>query len=276
MPNNSKQFIENAAFQVREDYDFTNPEIDLFQLGQEVGIDIQTQYQQNHGISGALIRNGNDFLIFYSSSINNIPYQRFSIAHEFGHYFLPEHPENILKEGAHFSSAGAKGNTKDPYEKEADYFSTCLLMPKSLFESEMYKFNDGMEAIKALANIFNTSLTTTAIRYIELSEAPALLIISSNGLVDAVFSTKELRKFGNCLYTKNSIFPQKNIVFTEVSKKEIYLSEWLDTEHSVKALEESLTLGSYEKTLTVVTTSTIYDEIEEDTNDEIWAPPSFK
>lgn len=276
MSNNSKQFIEKEAFQIRQAYDFTNPEIDLFKLGQEIGIDIQTQSQQSHGISGALIRSGNDFMIYYSSSVNNIPYQRFSIAHEFGHYFLPEHPENILKNGAHFSSAGAKRNAKDPYEKEADYFSTCLLMPKSIFENEMYKFNDGMEAIKALANLFNTSLTATAIRYIELSDSPAMLIISSNGLVDAVFSTRELRKFGDCRYTKNSTFPEKNIISTELSKKEIYLSDWFNTNYNIKALEESITLGSYEKTLTVITTSTIYDEIEEETNDEIWEPPSFK
>lgn len=276
MPNNSKQFIEKEASQIRQDYDFTDPEIDLFKLGQELGIDIQTHAQNSHGISGALIRNGNEFMIYYSSSINHVPYQRFSIAHEFGHYFLPEHPENIFKDGIHYSAAGAKRNSKDPYEKEADYFSTCLLMPRFIFENEMYKFSDGMEAIKALANLFNTSLIATAIRYIELSDSPAMLIISSNGLIDAVFSTKELRKFGNCLYTKNSILPQKNIISIELSKKEIYLSDWLDTNYNIKALEESITLGSYEKTLTVVTTSTIYDEIEEDTNDEIWDPPSFR
>ncbi len=276
MPNNSKQFIEKEALQIRQDYDFTNPEIDLFQLGQEIGIEIQTQSQQNHGISGALIRNGNDFIIYYSSSINHIPFQRFSIAHEFGHYFLPEHPDNILKNGAHYSTAGKKSNLKDPFEKEADYFSTCLLMPKTIFESEMYKFNDGMEAIKALANLFNTSLTATALRYIELSTSPAMLIISSKGIVDAVFSTRELSKFGSCLYTKNGAFPQKNIISTDLSQKEVYLSDWLDTDQNIKALEESITLGSYEKTLTVITTSTLYDEIDEETNDEIWEPPSFK
>lgn len=274
MSNNIKQFIEKEAIQIRQDYDFLDPEIDLFRLGEELGIEIKTQSQTSHGISGALIRSGNNFMIYYASSINNIPYQRFSIGHEFGHYFLPEHPENILKNDAHFSSAGT--GSKDKYEREADYFSTCLLMPKFIFEQEMYKYNDGMEAIKSLASIFNTSLTSTAIRYIELTEAPAMLVISSNGFVDAVFSTKELRKFGQCLYAKNSVFPSKNIVSIEILKREIYLNEWIDTNHSIKALEESVTLGSYEKTLTVVTTSTIYDEVEEELSDEIWAPPSFK
>lgn len=274
MSKNTKQFIEQQAFQVREEYGFTSYEIDLHKLGDEVGIEIQTQEVDQHGISGALIRSGNNFLIYYSSFINNIPYQRFSIAHEFGHYFLPEHPENIFdSNGWHISSANT--NSKNSYEKEADYFSTCLLMPKKLFEDEIYKFNDGLEAIKGLASIFNTSLTTTAIRYIELTETPAMLVISSKGIIEAVFDTKELRKFGARRYTKNSIFPNKNIMSTEALKKEIFLHEWVDTNQNIKAIEETIALGAYDKILTIVTTTTLYDEIDEHEEDR-WEPPQFK
>ncbi|MGL5140824.1 MAG: hypothetical protein ACRC69_05400 [Acinetobacter baumannii] len=66
MSKNTKQFIEQQAFQVREEYGFTTYEIDLHQLGDKVGIGIQTQEVDQHGISGALIRNGNNFLIYYS------------------------------------------------------------------------------------------------------------------------------------------------------------------------------------------------------------------
>lgn len=272
MSKNTKQFIEQQAFQVREEYGFTTYEIDLHQLGDKVGIGIQTQEVDQHGISGALIRNGNNFLIYYSSFINNIPYQRFSIAHEFGHYFLPEHPENIFdSNGFHASST----NSKDSFEKEADYFSTCLLMPKYLFEKEIYKFNDGLEAIKGLASIFNTSLTTTAIRYIELTETPAMLVISSKDIIEAVFDTKELRKFGARRYSKNNIFPNKNIITTEALKKEIFLNEWVDTNQNIKAIEETIILGGYDKVLTIITTSTLYEEFEEH-EDVQWEPPRFK
>ncbi|EXC04975.1 hypothetical protein J533_3995, partial [Acinetobacter baumannii 4749] len=43
MSKNTKQFIEQQAFQVREEYGFTTYEIDLHQLGDKVGIGIQTQ-----------------------------------------------------------------------------------------------------------------------------------------------------------------------------------------------------------------------------------------
>ncbi|EPN9320175.1 ImmA/IrrE family metallo-endopeptidase [Acinetobacter baumannii] len=273
MSNNTKHDIEAEATQIRQNYNFRDCEIDLFKLGDDLGIEIKTESKKTSGISGALIRYGNNFLIYYASSINNIAYQRFSIAHEFGHYFLPAHPENIFKDGFHYSHAGT--GSKDRYEREADYFSTCLLMPKFLFQQEMYKYNDGMEAIKNLANIFNTSLTSTAIRYIELIEIPAMLVISKNNIIDAVFMTKELRKFGKNIYVKNNILPTRDICSTEQTKREILLNSWIHTNHQIKAIEESIFLGSYEKTLTVITTPILYKEIEEKTNSSLWIPPYF-
>lgn len=62
MPNNSKIFIEKEVSQIREDYGYIDHEIDLFDFGKQLGIKIQTQTTVSHGISGALIREGNDFL----------------------------------------------------------------------------------------------------------------------------------------------------------------------------------------------------------------------
>lgn len=91
---------------------------------------------------------------------------------------MPEHPDNVFNnQGIHFSSAGTI-STKDRFETEADYFATCLLMPKRNFEKEIYKYNDGFDVIRNLALIFNTSLISTAIRYIELTDSPAMLVIS--------------------------------------------------------------------------------------------------
>ncbi|MFH4410793.1 ImmA/IrrE family metallo-endopeptidase, partial [Acinetobacter baumannii] len=78
----------------------------------------------------------------------------------------------------------------------------------------------------------------------ELTETPAMLIISSKGIIEAVFDTKELRKFGAKRYTKNNIFPNKNIISTESLKKEIFLNEWVDTNQNIKAIEETIALGT--------------------------------
>ncbi|HGH3667404.1 TPA: ImmA/IrrE family metallo-endopeptidase, partial [Acinetobacter baumannii] len=62
---------------------------------------------------------------------------------------------------------------------------------------------------------------------------------------------------------------------TESLKKEIFLNEWVDTNQNIKAIEETIALGTYDKILTIVTTTTLYDEIEE--NEEVqWELPRFK
>jgi Zn-dependent peptidase ImmA (M78 family) len=73
------------------------------------------------GVSGMLLRHGNNFGIVYATNIRSQGFQRFSISHELGHYFLPGHVDQILTEGVHVSRAGFI--TADPYELEADHFA---------------------------------------------------------------------------------------------------------------------------------------------------------
>jgi hypothetical protein len=47
------------------------------------------------GVSGMLLRNGDDFGILYATHIKSSGFQRFSISHELGHYFLPGHIDAV-------------------------------------------------------------------------------------------------------------------------------------------------------------------------------------
>ena len=77
------------------------------------------------GVSGMLIRVGNEFAIGYATHIDNEPFQRFSVSHELGHYFLPGHVDAVIGEsGIHESRAGFASN--DRYEIEADRFAAGL------------------------------------------------------------------------------------------------------------------------------------------------------
>ena len=83
-------------------------------------------------MSGILLRTGDSCGIAYATHIDNPGFQRFSIAHELGHYFLPGHLDAVLgdrdvhESHAEFASA-------DRYELEADHFAASLLMPRCLF-----------------------------------------------------------------------------------------------------------------------------------------------
>jgi Zn-dependent peptidase ImmA (M78 family) len=87
----------------------------------------------NWTTSGMLLRHGNTFGIYYATHIPNEGFQRFSVGHELGHYFLDGHIDHILpKDGIHVSHAGFV--SADTFELEADHFSAGLLMPSTPFK----------------------------------------------------------------------------------------------------------------------------------------------
>ncbi len=125
-----------------------------------------------------LLRHGNTFGIYYATHIPNEGFQRFSVGHELGHYFLDGHIDHILpKDGIHVSHAGFV--SADTFELEADHFSAGLLMPSTPFKKALARRNLGLETVEFMAGLCRTSLTATAIRCAELSDDAIAIIIST-------------------------------------------------------------------------------------------------
>ncbi len=53
-----------------------------------------------------LLEINNNFGIMYATYIDNIGFQHFCVGHELGHYRIPDHPEQVMTNGYHVSSAG--------------------------------------------------------------------------------------------------------------------------------------------------------------------------
>ena len=62
------------------------------------------------GCSGCLMKQGDTFGILYSDTLKNDGFERFTVSHELGHFFLPGHPEFLFSGGAttHQSSSVRK------------------------------------------------------------------------------------------------------------------------------------------------------------------------
>ena len=125
-----------------------------------------------------LLRHGNAFGILYATHIPSEGFQRFSVGHELGHYFLEGHIDHVLpKDGVHTSHAGFV--SADPYELEADQFAAGLLMPSSRSSARSVGRMPGLAVVESLAGLCKTSLTATAIRYAELTDAAVAIVIST-------------------------------------------------------------------------------------------------
>src|SRR5712691_3991252 len=164
------------------EFGFTALPMNLLEIAGKVGIVVQAK-RTTGGVSGMLLRSGDNFGILYATHIQSPGFQRFSVGHELGHYFLPGHIDAVLGDGnIHASRAGFA--SRDKYEMEADHFAAGLLMPQKLFIPAIRQAGEGLTAIKYLADLCKTSLTATAIRLTQCSRELVAIVVSTGKSID--------------------------------------------------------------------------------------------
>ena len=288
----SRRIIQNTAEKVALEAGYTALPICPKLISEKHGIVVQAKPDAAKGCSGMLVRNGEVFGILYATHIRSEGFQRFSIAHELGHYFLEGHPEAVLKNGMHQSQAGFVA--RDRYEQEADVFAASLLMPADLFKVEMRKVREGLDAIIALADAAETSLTATAFRYAELAEEAVAVAISEGPTVVSCGYSDKMKTlagrrsmpwlFGKpvptgTLTARFNASPAR-VASADQDEHRLDLADWFGLGDGVQGVEEVIGLGGYGRTLTVIRcnlrTDDDFDAEDEADSDEFlaesWTP----
>lgn len=234
-------------------------------IAEAAGITVQAKPPTMKGASGWLVKQGESFGILYATYLNNEGFERFSIGHELGHYFLSGHPEHVFRDGSLHQSAAGFGS-KDPIELEADYFSACLLMPTKLFKREMDRFRDGLKAVEGLQGACKTSLEATAIRYAEHTKAAVAVVLSKDGVVQYSVLSDELKEFTRERLYRRSGLPAGSITYRlcrsgdiDRDSDEVSPDEWFSDMRGT-CTEEALRLGNTGRVLTMIT----FDPDDED------------
>lgn len=242
------------------------------------------------GISGALIFTEPNPIIIYSSEHQNEGFERFSISHEIGHYFLPNHPEEIQKSGGtHLSRSGfSEGDIS--IELEADHFAAGLLLPGYLVRGELENGQIGLEGIKGLASQARVSLTAAAIRAAECAQFPICIIVSAGNQVRYAFPSDRFKELGRNIFLRKGVaLPTQSgtLVFNAepanvAAAKQVIgscrLTDWFNTDGNAALDEEVIGLASYGLTLTVLSSEALSvsrDEEGEESDEEIadrWTP----
>jgi hypothetical protein len=266
----------------------TSLPVDPFAIAKSRDIMVEGKPEKADGVSGMLLRHGNNFGIVYATHIPSVGFQRFSISHELGHYFLPGHVDQVLTEGVHVSRAGFI--TADPYELEADHFAAGLLMPATPFRKALDQHDPCLDSIEAMADLCLTSRTATAIRFAELTDAAVAVIMSIGGTIDYCFLSEAMKSLPKLDWLrKGSPLPPgtatarlaaqpARVLGGERVADEADVRDWLGGTTRAAISEESVGLGQYGKVLTVLVSSAIGQDNEpdevEDEEDliERWTP----
>ncbi|MGE0710326.1 MAG: ImmA/IrrE family metallo-endopeptidase [Planctomycetota bacterium] len=132
------------------------------------------------GADARLVRRGKRGLIRVRQDIADLGRKRFATAHELGHWVLHERVSQVL---ACTSEDMVRQYKASPPEMEANYFASALLMPEKLIRPQIRGKQPTFDLIKQLATSFNTSLTATAVRFVELSTEYCAVVISEAGRI---------------------------------------------------------------------------------------------
>jgi hypothetical protein len=225
-----------------------------------------------------LLRFGNDFGIMYATHVDNEGFQRFSIGHELGHYFLEGHLDQVLRDDVHQSQAGFRSN--DPYEMEADNFASGLLMPSEPFKRELRRLDEGLGAVRTLSERCKTSLTATAIRYAELSDAAVAVLVTRGAAVDYCILSERMKDLPGLQWIRRGAPVPAHTATRELNadpakikggsetSAEIDITRWLGGNRRLRATEEVIGLGAYGRTLTVLHCAGLGDRHDEGLEDE--------
>lgn len=277
--------VHQEAEQLLRELGMNTLPIDPFTIARQLDIDLRPLPASADGASGMLLHVSGAFGIGYPTHVENEGFRRFSVAHEIGHYRLPGHIDAVLDEGGrHFSKAGFR-DTTDRYEQEADQFAAALLMPSRLFAAAAGRAGDGLDAIETLQAKCETSLEATAIRYAQTSREPVAVIRSEGGTIEYAVMSDPLRDFqGIDWIRKGTPVPPESgtadfnadtakVARGRRARGQSSLQDWFNGPHRQEITEEVIGLGSYGKTLTVLTGMESPDETEDDEGnlEESWA-----
>lgn len=170
--------IEDTASALLAEFDQISPPINVNFIRESKGLSLQ-EIDFEDDISGVFMSNGQSASIGINKH-NSSRRQRFTIAHELGHYILGHRREQV------FVDTPAKYYTilfrdKDSssgeffQEREANAFAAALLMPRDMILHELHKIYDNQnhldeefDLIGKLSQVFDVSKSAMTFRLTNL------------------------------------------------------------------------------------------------------------
>ncbi len=161
-----RRHIEQLVEELLRKHRVEEPPVPIEVVARREGLDIRLEPLDSN-LSGFLYREGSNAIIG-ANSLQARVRQRFTIAHELGHYFLHEGEQLHFDRAVHFrlrSTLAATGT--DTSEVEANRFAAELLMPRTMIDADM-------NAAKALDVLDDEFLSKLSRRFGVSSQAMVL------------------------------------------------------------------------------------------------------
>ena len=223
-------------------------EIDLLAIAWHEGVEVR--FGGLAGARGRLTKKGSRGIVRVADRISEEAQQRFVIAHELGHHLMHSVPGAISL----CSDRDLTDYAPRSKETEANVFAAELLMPRFLFEPRCDVREPNLDVVLEIGTSFRTTITATALRFVELCPEPCALVWCEGGVIRWAFRGPEFspwissgRRLDGQSHAHDAFLGQ------ELPKKPelVPLSAWADG-GSRDVMEHTLYFTSLRATLTLL------------------------
>lgn len=244
---------EGTAYRITQDYCLDKPApVPVEDIAMDRGV--LCLEAKLTGCLARLVRKGKRGIIRTHSGIREEGRKRFAIAHEMGHWFLHEAESQFFVCTAE-QMRDYKGS---PMEVEANLFASEFLMPTALFRPLAGDVEPRLEQVKSLAGTFNTSLTATGMKFVDINKHECILVLSTNKII--AWSKQQGNRSGLRIEKGMKLHPE-SLAFhvtgpagklePEVVKSETWIAHnW--HERQIEVTEQSWVLENYNSVLTML------------------------
>lgn len=256
-----------AAQELLRQFNVTAPRaIDVFDLATAKGaVVIEAPLE---GCEARLIRSRTRGVIRVRQDIPEIGRKHFAVAHELGHYLL--HAE--ISQYFICTADDLRDYRNSPVEIEANCFAAHLLMPPLLFRPQCRKRDPNLETVRLLAKEFDTSLTATAIRFVEECGQTCVAVMSRNGRVEWARGIEGYR--GPRISSGQQLSPSSLAYHCKPDTglsawQEVSASAWFEDPKEIagwEVMEQSLGFRGYPVILTLLCLTEKEEEAEDTTD----------
>lgn len=167
--------IEQLVSELLQTYKVQGPPVPVKRVARSLGLEIQMQTFKKGEVSGILVREGNRAVLGLNAA-DHRNRQRFTIAHEIGHFLLHEGDRVFVDRSYNVSLRSSISSLgTDLEEIEANTFASLLLMPEEFLvkdlQEEEIDIDDlkGTEKLKKLVRRYRVSPQAMSFRLINRS-----------------------------------------------------------------------------------------------------------
>lgn len=169
------------------------------------------------GIDGMLSkRQKGDWCISYDGAVQLSGRINFTIAHELGHYLLHRQLQESFRCGQS-EMLDYESPTSKKLESEANEFASYLLMPANDFRTQIVGQDVTVALISHCAARYGTTFTATALKWIDLTEEAAMLVVARDEFICWSYPSKLARRL-NCYLPPSTAVPQSSLDWSNGSR----------------------------------------------------------